>query len=386
MASTSEELLGCCLRGERPPAKLVRAAAEDPEFFRIVTETLADRFEPALCGAYADVMAEAVAGVLPGADAAELAARYRRVRAPRPCRAEPARVVVLSRVTLGADVAVTSVILDAVKRRFPGAEIRLAGPRKNWELFSADPRIGHLPVAYPRGALRERLAAGEELRCALAGTGAVVVDTDSRLTQLGVLPVCPEPDYFFFESRGYGGESGEALPEVTRHWCAAVFGIADAAPYIAVPAPAASADIAVSLGVGENPAKRIADPFEERLLERLGATGASLCVDLGAGGEESARVRRAVAGLPSGQVRLWDGSFAGFASIISGSRLYAGYDSAGQHVAAACGVQLLCVFAGFPTPRMFQRWRPTGAGRMAIIRAENPNPAAVLAEVDRALR
>ena len=30
-----------------------------------------------------------------------------------------ARVIVLSRVTLGADVAVTSVLLDAAKQRFP---------------------------------------------------------------------------------------------------------------------------------------------------------------------------------------------------------------------------------------------------------------------------
>ena len=32
--------------------------------------------------------------------------------------------------------------------------------------------------------------------------------------------------------------------------------------------------------------------------------------------------------------RVWQGSFAGFAAIISQSKLYAGYDSAGQHVAA----------------------------------------------------
>ena len=35
---------------------------------------------------------------------------------------------------------------------------------------------------------------------------------------------------------------------------------------------------------------------------------------------------------------FWEGSFAGFAAIIAASRLYVGYDSAGQHVAAACGV------------------------------------------------
>ena len=322
-------------------------------------------------------MAEAAALLAPGLDAVELAARYRRVRQPRACCGEPRRVVVLSRVTLGADVAVTSVLLDAVKRRFPRAEILLAGPAKNRELFAADARVGHLPVSYPRGPLRERLAAWDELRRAIDGTGALVVDSDSRLTQLGLLPVCPEEDYYFFESRGYGGEGGDALPELARRWCAETFGVADAVPYIAVPDSGERAEIAVSLGVGGNLAKRIADPFEARLLERLAATGASVCVDRGGGGEEAARVERATAGLD--RVRLWDGSFAGFAALIARSRLFVGYDSAGQHVAAACGVPLVCVFAGFPAPRMFERWRPTGNGRIDIVRVEDPDPDAVLA-------
>ena len=99
--------------------------------------------------------------------------------------------------------------------------------------------------------------------------------------------------------------------------------------------------------MGENPAKRIADPFEEQLLALLAGTGLPLCIDKGAGGDEAERVDRAVA-RSGAAVTFWEGSFAGFASIIAGSRLYVGYDSAGQHVAAACGVPLISVFAGFP--------------------------------------
>jgi ADP-heptose:LPS heptosyltransferase len=115
--------------------------------------------------------------------------------------------------------------------------------------------------------------------------------------------------------------------------------------------------IAVSLGVGENPAKRIPDPFEERLLALLGEGGRPLWIDRGAGGDEAARVTRA-AERSGARAKFWDGSFAGFAGIIAASRLYVGYDSAGQHAAAACGVPLICIFAGFPVPRMFHRWRP----------------------------
>jgi ADP-heptose:LPS heptosyltransferase len=374
-------LLDHCLRGEAWPPALLREVADDEcsdALFRVVAEGLADRFEPALCDTYAATFAEAIA---PGESAA-LVERYRRVRVPRPIDGEPRTVFVLSRVTLGADVAVTSVILDAAKRRFPEAAIYLVGPRKNWELFAADPRIRHLPVNYRRGTLRERLAAGPELRAALAIPDSIAIDPDSRLTQLGLLPVCPEERYYFFESRAYGGNGDDPLPVLTRRWAEQTFGIPDARPFVAVgqaagPSPSG---IAISLGVGENPAKRIADPFEAKLLALLAQTGLPLTIDQGAGGEEAARAERAItqSGAASGaQVERWTGSFAGFAAIVARSRLYVGYDSAGQHVAAACGVPLIAVFAGFSCARMFARWRPAGR----VIRVEDPAPARVLEKV-----
>src|SRR6202021_3583768 len=97
-------------------------------------------------------------------------------------------------------------------------------------------------------------------------------------------------------------------------------------------APIPAPYIAVSLGVGENPAKRIADPFEEQLLALLAKTGLPICVDKGAGGAEAERVQRAVE-RSGAAITFWEGSFAGFASLIAGSKLYVGYDSAGQHIA-----------------------------------------------------
>ena len=146
--------------------------------------------------------------------------------------------------------------------------------------------------------------------------------------------------------------------------------------------PAAAPYIAVSLGVGENPAKRIPDPFEADLLALLSAR-LPLVIDKGAGGEEAARVERAVA-QSGARATFWEGSFAGFAQIIAGSSLYVGYDSAGQHVAAACGVPLISIFAGFPAPRMFHRWRPSGP-HATVIRVDQPDPVEILAKVARAL-
>ncbi|HWB99779.1 MAG TPA: glycosyltransferase family 9 protein, partial [Bryobacteraceae bacterium] len=268
---------------------------------------------------------------------------------------------------------------------FPDAEIWLVGGSKNWELFAADPRVRHLLMPYRRGSLLDRLGLWPALREALSQPDSVVLDPDSRLTQLGLLPVCPEESYYFFESRGYGGVGDDALPDLARRWAEATLGIAGARPYVA-PArhEGTPVQVTVSLGVGENPAKRIGDPFEEELLRALAGKNLSICIDRGAGGEEAERVDRAIA-RSGATVETWEGSFAGFAGRIMRSSLYVGYDSAGQHVAAACGVPLISIFAGFPCPRMFSRWRPTGAGPMEVVRVEDAEPHAVAAQAREAL-
>jgi ADP-heptose:LPS heptosyltransferase len=78
-------------------------------------------------------------------------------------------------------------------------------------------------------------------------------------------------------------------------------------------------------------------------------------------------------------MRTHDGAFAPFAAEIARSRLYIGYDSAGGHVASACGVPLISIFAGFPSERFVQRWRPGGT----VIREDQPD---VLGMVRAALK
>ena len=379
-------MLAQCIAGE-PPKKLPRSLLEEPcahALFGIFVEGLADRFEPVLCDAYARLFAQALVHVDPASDVMSLAARYERVRRPRPVAGKPQRVFVLSRVTLGADVAVTSVLLAASQRRFPDAEIVFVGPLKNYELFAGDPRIHHQPLEYRRGTLRERLAAGSELQQILDRPDSITIDPDSRFTQLGLLPVCAEEHYYFFESRAYGGESDRSLPELASEWARETLGVGGVKPFVALgPVPNKAPSITISFGVGENPAKRIPDPFERELLALLGQTGLCLSIDKGAGGAEAERVERALEA--SGvKATTWEGSFAGFASLIAASRLYVGYDSAGQHVAAACGVPLIGIFAGFPAPRMFERWRPVGP-QCKVIRVDRPDPQETLERVREVL-
>jgi Glycosyltransferase family 9 (heptosyltransferase) len=348
----SQRLLAHCLRNEPWTSDLFdRAIAEDEgrALLSIVVERLGDLFEPALCRTYERLFREVIERVCP-----ELIPRLRRKVGARTAPETANRVYVLSRITLGADVAVTSVVLDAAKLRYPDAEIVFVGPRKSYEMFEADSRIRHFPAPYARsGALIDRLRAS----AALWFDDGIVIDPDSRLTQLGLISVCDEDRYFFFESRAYGGNGGDPLPVLASRWAREVFGTADARAFVApLPSSEPPADITVSLGVGENPAKRIDGDFERDLLQVLSQTGGSILVDKGGSAEEHERVERAI--LP--EMRTHDGAFAPFAAQIARSKMYVGYDSAGQHVASAAGVPLISIFKGFVSERMFARWRPNG--------------------------
>ena len=129
-ARLATALLDDCLAGREPAAErvewLTALALDEDEavaliasrsLFGTLVEGLADRFEPALCDAYANLFSRVAAQAVPGLDSAVLETRYQEVRRVRPPAFEPADVYVLSRVTLGADIAVTSILMDAARQR-----------------------------------------------------------------------------------------------------------------------------------------------------------------------------------------------------------------------------------------------------------------------------
>jgi len=391
----AREVLAACLEDGTWPARTLddlieRALDEQDPFvaraatralFGIVIEQLGDLFEPALCDVYARLFAHVISRALPDYDADELVLRYRRVRQIRKFQGgEILRVFVLSRVTLGADVAVTSVALAAAKERFPDAEICLVGPEKNAELFAADPRI--VPVSLPYGrssVLRERLLAAAELLVAVDEPSSIVIDPDSRLTQLGLLPVGEDDSrYYFFESRAFGGELTGSLPSLTAEWLVQVFDVSPPRPFVAPVLQPRIAEIAISWGVGENAQKRVDGDFEYRVVAELLRAGHSVVLDRGAGGEEAERVDRLAARLGSpARLHIHTGSYASFASHIVQSRLYIGYDSAGQHVAAAARVPLISVFKGYACKRMLSRWSPDTPSSQVVVLEEGDDESAL---------
>lgn len=371
MENTCLEVLNLCLAKRAVPPDLLARALDVNEgraFLSTVIEYLADLFEPTLAHTYAELFTQVISQVTP-----ELLPRVRRAP-PNVLPPKADRVYVLSRITLGADIAITSTLMDSLKRRYPKASIVFVGPRKNHELFADDSRIEHMEAPYARsGALKDRL----EASAALWFDDGIVVDPDSRLTQLGLIRVCPDQQYAFFDSRSFGGTSFDRLPDLAARWSKDP----QAKPYIA---PACvhgdAAEITVSLGVGENLSKRLPNAFETELMRALVATGKSILIDAGLALEEQSRVERAIqpfSGNP--QIRIHHGSFARFAADIARSKLFVGYDSAGGHVASACRVPVISIARGFACERMAARWRPLGK----VINADTKDPLpAIRAELN----
>ena len=163
------------------PAEVVRSLGEEQpaEFFRVIVESLADSFDPAEAAAYEELMR---AWIPPRA------AIYSR---SIPDRVET--VYVLSRVTLGADIKITSIILDAMKKRFPSARNRVRRPIENRQSSSRPMRASaHLECRVSAGGAGKpahRIRARASPPAGRAGD-RIVVDPDSRMTQLGLIPVC----------------------------------------------------------------------------------------------------------------------------------------------------------------------------------------------------
>jgi ADP-heptose:LPS heptosyltransferase len=370
-SSRAATALALIREGEQLPEPIVHALGEEcpAEFFRTIVEALSDSFDPDQAAAYEQLM---TAWIPPRA----------RVQPRLPERVD--KVYVLSRVTLGADIKITSLVLDAMKRRFPEAEVHFVGNRKSTELFAADRRVVPFEAQYPRsGPVSERLKFAKDLSERIADSAAsIVIDPDSRMTQLGLVPVGPIEHYFHFPSRVAGSASN--LTDLTRNWVKSTFGV-EAEAYIApeaVDPGVAGSFAAVSLGTGENDTKRLTDSFEWRLIELLGQRFDTIRIDRGAGGEEARRVTAAVEKSGAGhKVRFWEGSFAGFASLIGQAAFYAGYDSAGQHAAAASGTPLVTIFAGALSERFRERWSPSGRGEIQVINADEITPGDVLERI-----
>lgn len=324
----------------------------------------------------------------------------------------PAKVILLSRVTIGADVAILSVMIQRLMKIFPDAEIVVIGDARLEGIFGGHPGIRVRRLAYDRcGGLFERFSSWHAALDIIAEEmppqierDVLLIDPDSRVSQLGVLPFTHGDNYLFFNSRRCDAPSRNlCMAELANGWMSDVFGTSGFCyPAIWPPGPvrlraravtgalrAAGCRrvVAVNFGVGTNPRKRLNEDFEAKLLAAvLTSPGTVVLLDRGFGTEElsctaalldamrdrglhasSAGFRDSdLPRIPHGIIGM-DCTIGEVAALIAECDEFIGYDSACQHIAAAAKVPTLTIFAGSNNMQFIRRWSACGDAPCRIV-------------------
>jgi len=329
-----------------------------------------------------------------------------------PASINPRKVIVLSRVTVGADVAITSVICQRVAERFPNASIHVMGSGKVRQIFTSKSGVKVHELHYERrGGLVQRFLVWinllQQVRQEIDGLDEnqfLLLDPDSRLTQLGVLPLVSAFNYRFFNSRGKAGYPVKAsISELTNLWLDNILGHGDYCfPRVWPETPSMNLAlglrtrtdphqschfITLNFGVGGNSRKRVEDNFETGLvLKLLQDQTTRVFLDLGFGSDEHRRSQQIIDAARSEGFSVQEIAFKELESANADTRLFGvhcsvaeisaliaisdefiGYDSACQHIAAAQGIRTYTVFAGTNNARFIRRWRACGPGLSEIL-------------------
>ncbi|MEN8257670.1 MAG: hypothetical protein ABFS09_07390 [Thermodesulfobacteriota bacterium] len=331
--------------------------------------------------------------------------RYRDLAEPRTLSVEERKKVkkifILSRITLGADIAITSLIISHCKEALPEADIYLIGPDHLRHLFY-DEQLHHLHFSYDRdGTLLEKMTAWPRLfkiiakeSKHLAGHEILIFDPDTRLSQLGLLPLTSTSSTYYLCSR-QDQEKNASLPEITCAWLQKIFpGNNSSFPQCLInpdllaqcrsllsKCGSKTLRIFINLGVGNDEKKRLSDPFEEELLASLLQTRDTLIIlDSGKGALEEKMAKRLMAKMAKkgyntaqfseeqlarteisflhGMVRF-TGKIDSVAGLVSNCDLFIGYDSCGQHLATSTETPSIICFIGAPNKRFLGRWQPS---------------------------
>lgn len=422
--------------------RLIDPAAQ--ALFGIIIERLCDDFDELQTLTYDRTMAQVISFCrkLPDGQAIDsqlnafgihttedLFKRIHQIRTESKKLADPVairKVILLSRVTVGADVAITSVIAQRLSTRLPDAEIVILGGKGLQEIFGGHPKVSLQEISYARrGGLLERLSIWHEVlgliqneldQCPLENT--ILVDPDSRLSQLGILPLIASERYFFLDTRSdFTSGSTMSMTGITNKWLNNMLEEEEFCyPTLWIPALYMSqADrfcrqlrekgtrhiVAVNFGVGGNRHKRIGEDFETGLLLNLLQVPQSVVLlDRGAGDEEYAASEALMQKIKGEGYQLqyakfdaidqpeisWgvigiENTIGQIAALTAYSDEFIGYDSACQHIAAAVETPCLTLFTGSNNMRFIRRWSPQGRKRTRIVHIDSlTNPKSI--EID----
>jgi ADP-heptose:LPS heptosyltransferase len=324
-------------------------------------------------------------------------------------------MLILSRVTIGADIAITSIIIQRLHTLFPEAQIVLMGGSKLEEVYGANPLIHFREVPYSKkGGLLDRLASWHSVLQIIEDETdghqkeeVILIDPDSRLSQLGVLPLVSSDRYYFFDSRSDSSLNRTmSMPELTNDWISRLTGRkAFCYPEVWIPersikkaaalcqglrAKGTKKIIAVNFGVGGNARKSVSRELEDKLLlTLLKEPGTLILLDKGFGEEETEYINTLIDGIKN---RGYDtahrdlaseescmirhgiigikSSIGEMAALIKHCNEFVGYDSACQHIAAAVQIPCITIFAGSNNMRFIRRWSAHGPKESDIVHVD----------------
>ena len=404
----------------QPPLNNIAASA----LFEIIVEQLCDDYEYMPVNTYSRLMSEVITycrnipagttldkrltdfGLLSSEDIFRRAERIHSRQYSYDISRAPEKIILLSRVTIGADVAILSVMIQRLMKIFPHAEIVVIGSTsKLMGIFGGNAHIRIRQLNYERrGGLFERFSSWYSALDILAEEmppeceeNILLIDSDSRISQLGVLPFTHRDNYLFFNSRKcFLSSKNACMAELTNYWMDAVLGKSEFSfPEIWTPPVTAlqakkiitrlhtngcKTVLAINFGVGGNPRKRLGIDFEKNLLQEiLKIPNTVVLLDKGFGEAEVSQSALLLADLQERGIRTASGGFEDFvcpnlshgivalectigqiAALIAESDQYIGYDSACPHIAAALQTSTLTVFCGTNNMDFIRRWSAYG--------------------------
>ncbi len=337
------------------------------------------------------------------------------------------KVFVLSRGTIGADALISSIVLSRVAKELPKSEIIFIDSLSIGKEMFNFPNVKHISDFTINGELRnlawQRKAfsllnrieyALDLLECIheetkkLSAEQYLILDTNTRLSQTGILPLGDLRSYFFMstylsEEEEYYAANLEydkvsSLGDITNIYLNRIFGVGSRTfPEIA---PSKSdlhkisslykkfsldKDFSVLVHFGGEPeSKYLSLDFEKSLVINLIEKGIkpiiintpvprekvkikSIIEFLNKNGVEVVNINSEENSRSDKSAFLFEGSLGELTSLIKISNFYIGYDSLGQHLSSAVGTPLATIFTGHINKVFLKRWTPFGRGFSKII-------------------
>lgn len=314
---------------------------------------------------------------------------------------EVKKVFVFSRGAIGGDINLTSIVLQKERERMPSVPIvfMYGGRTENFEGLFGD--IGNIKFEEFKYNKKKNLAeqindsveVAEILKDKGYKKGIPVLDLSTHGLIHGMMPICNEEDYHYFpmiplEGKSHGqqiNEESNIVFDIQSNTYAKVFinneysNKAEQLYNKFLPEKRNKA-ITINFGVGGDYTKAVSERFEQNIVLKLIKKGLPVILDGGFGEEETSRtnrlkeivkkegytnyiINRDIAKIDSEKIAkanlmIHFGTIPSFASLIEKSSFYIGYDSMGQHLAAALKIPEAIVYASCEEKRFMEMWHP----------------------------